>query len=304
LKGSVWPQEIVFVAGKYLFSKKLLGILELLVVFYSYIIGIVFPQTRLPRINMKISRREFFQYSALTLGAGVSSVLAYAALKNELLNPIVEHISIPIKDLPPSMKGFRIVQISDIHLKPIVTLNLVRKTVAMVNTLQPDLIVITGDFVTRFISAIYELGPVLAQLRASYGVFASLGNHDLWTDAAVITQVLNNSGVHVLINQGTPVSIDGETLWLAGVDDAISGQPNLYGALRGMPYEAPVVLLGHEPDPADEFSQDGRVNLMLTGHSHGGQIRIPGFGSPSNSDPRFRFALQSSPCGEIRYGFI
>jgi len=229
---------------------------------------------------MKITRREFLKYSALTLGVGAASALSYGVLKNELLNPVVERVLIPIKNLSPALKGYRIVQISDIHLKPIVTLNLVRKTVAMVNALQPDLIVITGDFVTRFISGIYEMGPVLGQLRARHGVFASLGNHDLWLDAAIITQTLNASGVPVLINQGLPISVNGETLWLAGVDDAMSGRPNLNAALKGMPAKAPVVLMGHEPDPADEFSLDGRVNLMLSGHSHGGQIRLPGIGSP------------------------
>jgi predicted MPP superfamily phosphohydrolase len=231
-------------------------------------------------ILMNITRREFLKYIILTLGAGITSGLSYAVLNNELLNPIVERISIPIKGLPPSLKGFRIVQISDIHLKPIVTLNLVRKTVNMVNALQPDLILITGDFVTRFISAIYDMAPVLAQLQARYGVFASLGNHDIWLDAAVITQTLNASGVPVLINQGIPIVVDGGMLWLAGVDDAMSGQPDLNAALKRVPARTPIVLMGHEPDPADEFSRDGRVNLMLTGHSHGGQIRLPGFGSP------------------------
>lgn len=229
---------------------------------------------------MKISRREFLKYTTLTLGAGAAGGLAYAILNNELLHPEVERIPILIKGLPRSLEGFRIVQISDIHLKPIVTLNLVRNTVQMVNSLQPDLIVITGDFVTRFISAIYELAPELGKLRARHGVFASLGNHDIWLDAAIIAQTLNTSGVSVLINQGVPVSVSGEVLWLAGVDDAMSGQPNLKAALKGIPSKAPAILMGHEPDPADDFSLDGRVKLMLTGHSHGGQIRLPGLGSP------------------------
>jgi predicted MPP superfamily phosphohydrolase len=229
---------------------------------------------------MKLTRREFLKYSSFTLGAGTMGALSYIALNNELLIPEVERIIVPINKLPPSLAGFRIVQISDIHLKPIVTLNLVKKTVAMANSLQPDLIVITGDFVTRFISAIYEMAPVLAQLRARYGVFTSLGNHDLWLDANIISQTLNTVGLPVLINQGLPISVDGESLWLAGVDDAMSGKPDLKSALKGAPSNAPVVLMAHEPDPADEFTLDGRVDLMLSGHSHGGQIRLPGLGSP------------------------
>ena len=229
---------------------------------------------------MNLTRREFLKYSAFTLGAGTVGALSYVTLNNELLTPEVERVPIPIKNLPPALTGFRIVQISDIHLKPIVTLNLVKKTVAMVNALQPDLIVITGDFVTRWISAIYEMAPVLAQLRARYGIFTSLGNHDLWLDADIITQTLNTAGLPVLINQGVPISVDGETLWLAGVDDCMAGKPDLQAALESAPSKAPVVLMAHEPDPADEFVLDGRVNLMLSGHSHGGQIRLPGLGSP------------------------
>lgn len=229
---------------------------------------------------MNLTRREFLKYSAFTLGAGTVGALSYVTLNNELLTPEVERVPIPIKNLPPALTGFRIVQISDIHLKPIVTLNLVKKTVAMVNVLQPDLIVITGDFVTRWISAIYEMAPVLAQLRARYGIFTSLGNHDLWLDADIITQTLNTAGLPVLINQGVPISVDGETLWLAGVDDCMAGKPDLQAALESAPSKAPVVLMAHEPDPADEFVLDGRVNLMLSGHSHGGQIRLPGLGSP------------------------
>jgi len=229
---------------------------------------------------MKISRRKFLKYTVTTIGAGAVGVLAYHIFKNELLHPVVERINIPIRNLTPSLAGFRIVQISDIHLWPIVNIHLVRKTVKMVNALKPDLIVITGDFVTRFIGAIYELAPELAKLRAHQGVFASLGNHDIWVGAEAITQALNAYDIHVLNNQGVSISLDGELLWLAGVEDAISGEPNLEAALKAMPAKVPVVLLGHEPDPADQFSQDGRVNLMLAGHSHGGQIRFPGIGAP------------------------
>ncbi len=229
---------------------------------------------------MNLTRREFLKYSAFTLGAGTVGALSYITLNNELLHPEVVRVTIPISNLPTALVDIRIVQISDIHLKPIVTLNLVKKTVTMVNSLQPDLIVITGDFVTRFISAIYEMAPVLAQLRARYGVFTSLGNHDLWLDANIITQTLNSAGLPVLINQGVPIAVDGETLWLAGVDDAMSGKPDLKSALKDAPRKAPVVLMAHEPDPADEFTLDGRVDLMLSGHSHGGQIRLPGLGSP------------------------
>lgn len=211
---------------------------------------------------------------------GAAGIFTYLILKNELNNPVVERINIPIRNLAPSLAGFCIVQISDIHMWPIVNIHLVRKSVKIINTLQPDLIVITGDFVTRFIRAIYPLAPELGKLQAHHGVFASLGNHDLWVNAEVITHALKTCGVGVLINQGVPIYANGALIWLAGIDDAIAGNPDLNTALNGIPADCPVVLLGHEPDPADEVSLDGRVDLMLTGHSHGGQIRLPLIGSP------------------------
>ena len=229
---------------------------------------------------MHISRFDFSKYTKLTLVTGVAGIFAYLILKNELNNPVVERIHIPIKNLAPPLAGFQIVQISDIHLWPIVNIHMVRKTVKIINKLHPDLIVITGDFVTRFLGAIYQLAPELGKLRAHHGVFASLGNHDLWVNAEAITHALNASGVRVLINQGVPIYNNGEFFWLAGIDDAIAGNPDLNIALSGIPADIPTVLLGHEPDLADEISLEKRVDLMLTGHSHGGQIRFPVIGSP------------------------
>ena len=229
---------------------------------------------------MHTSRFKFSKYAKLTLVTGVAGIFAYLILKNELNHPTVERIHIPIKNLAPPLAGFHIVQISDIHLWPIVNIHMVRKTVKTINKLHPDLIVITGDFVTRFLSAIYQLAPELGKLRARHGVFASLGNHDLWVNAEAITHALNASSVRVLINQGVPIYNNGEFFWLAGIDDAIAGNPDLNIALSGIPADIPTVLLGHEPDLADEISLEKRVTLMLTGHSHGGQIRFPVIGSP------------------------
>jgi hypothetical protein len=229
---------------------------------------------------MKISRLKFSRYARKILVSGAAGIFTFTILKNERNYPVVERINIPIRGFAPSLAGFRIVQISDIHLWPVVKTHLVQKTVKLVNALEPDLIVITGDFVTRFISAIYTLAPELGKLQAQHGVFASLGNHDLWVNAETITHALNTSGVRVLINQGVPIYANGELIWLAGIDDAIAGNPDLNTALSGIPTDIPVVLLGHEPDPADEVSLDGRVDLMLTGHSHGGQINFPVIGSP------------------------
>jgi len=115
---------------------------------------------------------------------------------------------------------------------------------------------------------------VLAGLNASQGLYAIIGNHDIWEGLEISLTGLRGAGIPVLINQGITITEGAGSLYLAGLDDGMSGQPDLAAALDGMPAGAPVVLLMHEPDPADEYSLDGRVSLQLSGHTHGGQVRI------------------------------
>jgi hypothetical protein len=113
-------------------------------------------------------------------------------------------------------------------------------------------------------------------LNARHGVFAVLGNHDWWTDAQVVQSGLRRAGVNVLMNFGVVLP---EGVHLAGVDDPWSGAPDLRAALTQSGSNMPTVLLAHEPDFADDFSQDERIALQLSGHTHGGQIRLPGKGA-------------------------
>jgi hypothetical protein len=149
------------------------------------------------------------------------------------------------------------------------------------NRLKPDLVVLTGDFVLETADSIYELAPVLSRLNAKYGVFSVLGNHDLWTDANVIRSGLEEVGLPVLKNSGISLSLGQDMINLAGLDAAWGGQPDLKQALRDLPQGIPTILLMHEPDIADILSQDKRVSLQLSGHTHGGQVRIPIMGAPA-----------------------
>jgi predicted MPP superfamily phosphohydrolase len=149
-------------------------------------------------------------------------------------------------------------------------------------------VVVTGDFITSplvnrrsllvpAVRAIEPCAQLLGQIRARFGILAILGNHDVSTDPAHITAVLQAHGVSVLRNRSVSLERDGERLWLAGVDDVLAGTPDLKLTLRTIPRGEPVVLLAHEPDYADYVAD---VDLQLSGHSHGGQIRIPLVGAP------------------------
>ncbi len=190
----------------------------------------------------------------------------------------VEHIHIPLKNLKPVLEGFKIVHMSDTHLYPFTQLEFIREAIALANSLQPDVVALTGDYITDEVDSIFELAPALALLNAKHGVFASLGNHEVWADPIVIRASLESAGLSVLVNEGVVLNVGGETIYLAGVDALWDGKPDLNAALEKSPLGVPVVLLAHEPDFADESTLDGRVSLQLSGHSHGGQICLPGLG--------------------------
>lgn len=192
----------------------------------------------------------------------------------------LERVAVAVKHLPATLEGFKIVHMSDFHLDPFNQLDLIREAVAIANSIQPDLTVLTGDFVTRRAEAIEELIPALAALTASQGVFAVLGNHDVYTNAQTVRGALEQAGITVLCNTGVALGNYHGTLYLAGLDDGRWGQPDLQQALDGLPANALCVLLMHEPDFADTAAEDGRVALQLSGHTHGGQIRLPFIGAP------------------------
>jgi hypothetical protein len=230
----------------------------------------------------KLSRRTFLKsIGLLSLGGCTGLFGAYQyARRIEPYTLVVEQVQIPFKTLKPTLEGFKIVQISDIHLHPYIQLDFVQRAVALANTLNPDLVLLTGDYVLERAESIFELAPVLATLNARYGLFTIFGNHDLWTNRAIVQQGLEEARLPILYNEGVSLDIGAETIYLAGVDDGWSGQPDLHAALANRSGDLFTILLAHEPDLADPFSLDGRVSLQLSGHSHGGQVRFPGLGAP------------------------
>lgn len=224
---------------------------------------------------MPLSRKGFLKVGGITIGS-LFAIASGLYLVDESHDPVVDKITIPIRDLHPALEGFTIVQMTDIHLWPYTQKSLIQRSVIMANQLQPDLIVLTGDFVWRVREAAFEITPLLAKLNARYGVYSVMGNHDYWLDIHALQAAFDASRLPVLYNQGLAIGVGKAVLYLAGMDDGWAGQPDLRLALDQAPSGAPVVLLLHEPDLADETCKDPRISLQLSGHTHGGQVIIPG----------------------------
>jgi predicted MPP superfamily phosphohydrolase len=183
---------------------------------------------------------------------------------------------------PERLNGFTVAQLSDFHYDPYFSAHPLHSAIPIVNELHPDLIVLTGDFVTSPLlgdvrKAAFEAEPcaqLLRQMNAPHGLWAVLGNHDENTDHRHVTQALRAQNIQVLANQSQAIEHDGARFWLAGVNDVLSKTADVPKTLRSVPAEEAVILLAHEPDFADHAAEFP-IDLQLSGHSHGGQIRIP-----------------------------
>ncbi len=231
------------------------------------------------RLPLLSTTRRRFLYSAAaagTLALGGDSILL------EPNRPRVVRRTFSLRRWPQRLDGFTIAVISDFHYDPVFSVHPLRAAIPMVAALNPDLIALTGDFVTvpnfgdpaQGALAADPCAELLRQLSAPCGVWAILGNHDYHTDAEYVTHALVSRGIPVLANRSEPIERDGARFWLTGLNDALSHTADLPGALKLVSPQEAVILLVHEPDFADQAAHHP-VDLQLSGHTHGGQVRLP-----------------------------
>jgi predicted MPP superfamily phosphohydrolase len=231
-----------------------------------------------------LSRRKFLGLSAGVLAGGALGVLGDGLY--EPYETAVTHVTVALKRLPPALDGLRIAQLSDIHFNSFMTTDHLERVIGLANAQKPDLVVLTGDFVTAMFSHgkrnllaenAWPCADVLRRLEAPLGCYAVLGNHDYDTNAEVVIEALTASRIQVLRNRANAIERAGARLWLAGIDNVTKAHPNPTTALRGVPKHECTLVAVHEPDFADEMRKFP-VDFQMSGHSHGGQIRFPGIG--------------------------
>lgn len=213
-------------------------------------------------------------FRAALVGA-VLSVLIGGVMA--IRQPGLKQVEVPVADLPAGLEGLRIVQISDLHLGPLVSTAKVERLVARTNELRPDLIVITGDLVDGEADGVKGKAERMAALKATHGVYFITGNHEYYSGVAKWIPVIRSLGWHLLDNQHAVIDHQGARLVVAGMPDPTAGGrrgtgsgPDLAKALAGAPEEALKVLLFHPPTGYDAAEKAG-VHLQLSGHTHSGQ---------------------------------
>jgi predicted MPP superfamily phosphohydrolase len=232
-----------------------------------------------------LSRRQFGKIALKTgIGAGLLVAVDGFAVEPHF-RLTTERVDINLQRLPQEFEGFRIVQLSDIHFGPNVGRKLVARCLDVTRELKPDLVVLTGDFVAHPFGK--DHGPEGAHFAEPCAdvlitfkdvpQLAILGNHDHWNDANIVHHALAERGITVLRNSSTVIERSGKRLWIAGIDDAYEGKADLPVTLVKVPRDETTILLAHEPDYAD-YAVRFPIDFQISGHSHGGQVRLPGIG--------------------------
>lgn len=251
------------------------------------------------------SRRLFLRRSIQVCACAVSCIglpVAYGFWEASQIR--LRRATVAIPHLPRAFSGKTIGVLTDLHHGPFVGIRFIREAVKLANSLAPDAFALVGDFAHRAADTSEQLPPcleTLAKLRAPLGVFAVPGNHDQEHEGAVFRRVIRTTSLINLTNRALKLTVSGEHLWLAGVDDLWFGQPDLEAALDGIPVNSAVVLLSHNPDLAEE-QPDERIGLIVSGHTHGGQIYLPGLGAPkmpTRYGEKYRAGLVQGPASQV-----
>jgi predicted MPP superfamily phosphohydrolase len=241
-------------------------------------------------------------------GLAALGVAAYSVLVEPRWLEVKE-VEVPLARLPRGLDGLRIAHLSDFHCSPMVSDEFLARCIRAATDADVDLALVTGDYVTDSDYWVPGLTPLLSGLRARHGVLAILGNHDHYVCPDRVAEAVTSAGVEMLRNESCRLEIHGETLWIMGIDslrarqyrltkaeqEAIDRKMHRYlcRALEGVDEEGCRILMAHSPDIFPDAQQAG-IDLVLSGHTHGGQVRFPVIGAtvvPSKFGARYAAGL-------------
>jgi predicted MPP superfamily phosphohydrolase len=246
-----------------------------------------------------MDRRKFLKRAALAAVGAATAGGAYPFLEAKWCRVVRRTIALP--NLPGPFRGTTVALLADVHHGPFVPLAYVRHVVTMTNALKPDIVMLAGDYVHR---ASHYIAPGIAKLgklEARLGRFAVRGNHDNREFAAISRAALAEVHLPDLNNAGVWLERRGARLRIAGVADLWTDEPDLTAALGDATLDDAVLLLSHNPDFVESI-RDPRVGLVLSGHTHGGQVVVPGFGAPivpSRYGQKYLRGLVQGPCAQV-----
>ncbi len=222
-------------------------------------------------------RRALFAKGAAGISLLGSSALSAQGIAEGMKKPLINRVDVPIRALPESLEGFRIVQLSDVHIGPTLRADFLQSVVVRVNALSPDIVAITGDLVDGSVTQLSEHVRPLSNLKSRYGTFFTTGNHEYYSGADEWISFLQSLGIRVLRNEHLTLMHNQTPLDLIGVDDwrasTFGGDHghDLPKAVKHRHKERTSVLLAHQPKSIFEAAEH-HIDLVLSGHTHGGQL--------------------------------
>jgi hypothetical protein len=247
-----------------------------------------------------MNRRTFLRTALYgSTAAGLAGAAGFGLAESHAL--VVDRLTVAVPNLPVSFRGLTVAFVTDVHHGPYSPAEYVTGVVRTTLALQPDLIVLGGDYNHadgKFIAPCFDL---LKPLSAPLGVFGVMGNHDHWRGTQATRDGMKRAGVEELTDRGMWLRRGSDRLRLAGVDDLWTGRPNVSAALGDATTSDACVLVSHNPDLAETLT-DPRVGLVLSGHTHGGQVVVPGYGAPvvpSNYGMKYARGLVDAPATRV-----
>jgi hypothetical protein len=245
-----------------------------------------------------MTRRHFIKTAAIASLAALAGPRVLAGFQPCVVN----RKTICVRGIPPAFEGIRVALLSDFHHGKLVSPERIRDSVSLANSLKPDLIALTGDYVHRGKEWIAGCFHELAGLRAPLGVVGVLGNHDHYTGAGgAVRRAMRDAGIVDLTNRGIEIRRNGEALHVCGVGDLWHEKQILKSALAGSNRPHSAILLSHNPDYVEHI-RDNRVGLVLSGHTHGGQCVFPLIGAPilpSRFGQKYASGLCQGPVAKV-----